>query len=81
MVPGQIYTFEQLLGTLNVIVNQRMTVVVVGEGEEKGLFVHAPIAPTPECLRLMAELEERFGPVKHIVLPTTAVEHKVSQVK
>jgi len=77
VVPGQIYTFEQLLGTLNVIVNQRMTVVVVGEGEEKGLFVHAPIAPTPECLRLMAELEERFGPVKHIVLPTTAVEHKV----
>ncbi len=39
--------------------------------------MHAPVAPTPECVRLVRELEERHGPVRHIVLPTTAVEHKI----
>eukprot|EP00242_Pyramimonas_sp_CCMP2087_P009106 CAMPEP_0198205430 /NCGR_PEP_ID=MMETSP1445-20131203/8967_1 /TAXON_ID=36898 /ORGANISM="Pyramimonas sp., Strain CCMP2087" /LENGTH=357 /DNA_ID=CAMNT_0043877739 /DNA_START=697 /DNA_END=1770 /DNA_ORIENTATION=- len=47
-----------------------MTVIVLKDGS---LFVHAPVAPTIECLRLVDEL----GPVKYVVLPTTAVEHKV----
>ena len=37
------------------------------------LFVHAPIAPTDECVTMLKEL----GEVKYIVLPVTAVEHKV----
>ena len=40
------------------------------------LFVYAPVAPTPECLRLLRESEEEHGEVLHIVLPTVAVEHK-----
>lgn len=37
-----------------------------------GLWVHAPVAPTDECVRLVKEL----GPVEYIVLPTYAYEHK-----
>ncbi|KAK3288618.1 hypothetical protein CYMTET_3916 [Cymbomonas tetramitiformis] len=47
-----------------------MTVIVLKSG---GLWVHAPVAPTRECLRVLDEL----GPVEFVVLPTTAVEHKV----
>jgi hypothetical protein len=39
-----------------------------------GLWVHAPVAPTDECVRLIRELG---APVEHIVLPTFAYEHKV----
>ena len=42
----------------------------------KGLFVYAPVAPTQECLDLLQELVELHGEVRHIVLPTVAVEHK-----
>ena len=42
----------------------------------EGLFVYAPVAPTEECLELLRELEEQHGAVRHIVLPTVAVEHK-----
>jgi hypothetical protein len=38
-----------------------------------GLWVHAPIAPTDECVRLVKELG---APVEYIVLPTFAYEHK-----
>lgn len=44
-----------------------MTAVKLDEG---GLWVHAPVAPTEECVRLVEELEEE---VRYIVLPTTAV--------
>jgi hypothetical protein len=47
-----------------------MTVVRLEAG---GLWVHAPVAPTGECVRLLNEL----GQVEHIVLSTTAFEHKV----
>eukprot|EP00959_Pyramimonas_sp_CCMP1952_P470433 9496638-Pyramimonas_sp.AAC.1 len=70
IIPNKIYVFEQVFGLLDVIVNIRMTVIILKDG---GLFVHAPVAPTRECLRLVDEL----GPVKYVVLPTTAVEHKV----
>lgn len=47
-----------------------MTVIRLKQG---GLWCHAPVAPTEECVRLLDEL----GEVKYIVLPTTALEHKV----
>lgn len=50
-----------------------MTVLKLDSG---GLFAYAPVAPTPECLRLLSELEAVHGPVRHILLPTLAVEHK-----
>ncbi|CAJ1442755.1 unnamed protein product [Effrenium voratum] len=42
----------------------------------RALFVYAPVAPTDECIRLLRELEEQYGEVAYIVLPTVAVEHK-----
>lgn len=51
-----------------------MTVVALKGG---GLWVYGPIAPTKECVRLLRELEQKYGKVKYIVLGTYAVEHKV----
>lgn len=36
--------------------------------------MHAPVAPTAECVALLEELK---APVEHIVLPTTLFEHKI----
>lgn len=75
IVKDTIWTFDQCQGILHVIVPIRMTVIRMEEG---GLWVYAPIAPTPECLRLMCNLEAKWGPVKHIILPTVSgIEHKV----
>ncbi|MEO0541203.1 MAG: DUF4336 domain-containing protein [Cyanobacteria bacterium P01_A01_bin.105] len=75
VVEESIWTFDQLQGTLYVVVPVRMTVVRLAAG---GLLVYAPVAPTPECLDLMTELVNRHGDVKYIVLPTvTGIEHKV----
>ena len=73
-MPGKIWALEQLQGTLDVLVNSRMTVVKLQGG---GLFCFCPLAPTQELMGLMRGLESAHGPVRHIVLPTTAVEHKV----
>ena len=72
--PGRMWFFEQKQGIglgLNVSVNVRMTVIKLKTG---GLWVHAPVAPTQECIALLAELD---APVEHIVLPTTLFEHKI----
>lgn len=74
VVPGELWTFEQKQGILYIHVPIRMTVYRMTT--QRGLFVYAPVAPTPECLRLLRELEEEHGEVLHIVLPTVAVEHK-----
>ncbi|KAM3411731.1 hypothetical protein ACQJBY_003409 [Aegilops geniculata] len=72
-VKGSVWLFEQeqALGFSSVSTNTRMTVVKLRSG---GLWVHAPIAPTKECIQLIKELG---APVEHIVLPTFAYEHKV----
>ncbi|PHU19649.1 hypothetical protein BC332_10800 [Capsicum chinense] len=62
---------EQALGFSSVSTNIRMTVIKLKSGE---LWVHAPIAPTKECIQLVKELGY---PVKYIVLPTFAYEHKI----
>jgi len=74
VVPDKIWTFDQKFGILNVQVPVRMTVVKLSSG---GLFVYNPVAATPECLDMMKELVKQYGPVKHIVLGTVAIEHKV----
>ncbi|KAF7000798.1 hypothetical protein CFC21_016613 [Triticum aestivum] len=72
-VKGSVWLFEQeqALGFSSVSTNTRMTVVRLRSG---GLWVHAPIAPTKECIQLIKELG---APVEHIVLPTFAYEHKI----
>ncbi|KAB1211490.1 hypothetical protein CJ030_MR6G013232 [Morella rubra] len=72
-VKGCIWLFEQeqALGFSSVSTNIRMTVIKLKSG---GLWVHAPIAPTEECIQLVKELG---APVEYIVLPTFAYEHKI----
>lgn len=48
-----------------------MTVIKLKSGR---LWIHAPIAPTKECMRLLAEIK---SPVEFIILPTYAYEHKI----
>jgi len=70
-----IWTFDQIQGIFYVVVPIRMTVVKL---EKVGLLVYAPVAPTPECIRLVNELVTVHGEVKYIILPTiSGVEHKV----
>ncbi|XP_073004838.1 uncharacterized protein [Typha latifolia] len=72
-VKGCIWLFEQeqALGFSSVSTNIRMTVIKLKSG---GLWIHAPIAPTKECIQLLKELD---APVEYIVLPTFAYEHKI----
>ena len=75
VVRETVWTFDQIQGIFYVVVPIRMTVVKLDGG---GLLVYAPIAPTPECLRLVNELVAQYGDVKYIILPTiSGVEHKV----
>ncbi|KAL3157286.1 hypothetical protein ABBQ38_001518 [Trebouxia sp. C0009 RCD-2024] len=70
---GRLWLFEQeqTLGGSNVTTVIRMTVLKLNSGN---LWVHAPVAPTRECVRLVKELGL---PVEFIVLPTFAYEHKI----
>src|SRR6476619_388187 len=75
VVKNTIWTFDQVQGILYVVVPIRMTIVNLEAG---GLLIYAPIAPTPECIRLVNELVANHGDVKYIILPTVSgVEHKV----
>uniref|UniRef100_A0A7S4DZV4 DUF4336 domain-containing protein n=1 Tax=Lotharella globosa TaxID=91324 RepID=A0A7S4DZV4_9EUKA len=73
VVPGQVWTFEQMHGAINILVNMRMTVLKV----KGGLLVYSPVAPTKDVMEKVKELESVHGPVKYILLPTQAAEHKV----
>ena len=74
-VGPKVWAFDQMIGIYYVQVPIRMTAVAREGG---GLLVYAPIAPTRECLSLMQELIDEYGPVKDIILPSVAVEHKVN---
>ena len=74
LIPGQLWSFEQLQGIFYVAVPIRMTVARV----RGGLMLYAPVAPTAELLAGLRDLEARFGPVRTIVLPTASgLEHKL----
>jgi hypothetical protein len=67
------WSFEQpqSLAFSNVHVNIRMTITKLSCG---GLLVYNPIAPTQECMDLLAALDT---PVKYIILGSAAYEHKI----
>lgn len=74
LIPGQVWSFEQLQGVYYVAVPIRMTVLKLREG----LLVYAPVAPTAEVRRALAALEASHGPVRTIVLPSSSgLEHKL----
>ena len=73
LVPGHIWSFEQLQGVFFVAVPIRMTAVKL----KAGLLLYAPVAATAECIALVRELEAEHGPVLSIVHPTSSgLEHK-----
>ncbi|MFB2982469.1 DUF4336 domain-containing protein [Microseira sp. BLCC-F43] len=75
VIKDTVWTFDQLQGIFYVVVPIRMTVVKLSQG---GLLIYAPVAPTPECIRLVKELVAQHGDVKYIILPTiSGLEHKV----
>lgn len=73
VVPGQVWTLDQIFGTFYVHVPIRSTVLKVAGG----LLVYAPVAATKECLQQVKSLEAIHGPVRWIILTSKAVEHKV----
>jgi Domain of unknown function (DUF4336) len=75
IVPNTIWTHDQIQGIVNVNVPVRQTVVRLRDG---GLWVHNPIAPTPQLLQMMRRLVQKCGLMKHIVLGTVALEHKAT---
>ncbi|GET37347.1 DUF4336 domain-containing protein [Microseira wollei] len=75
VIKDTVWTFDQLQGIFYVVVPIRMTVVKLSKG---GLLIYAPVAPTPECIRLVKELVAQHGEVKYIILPTiSGLEHKI----
>jgi hypothetical protein len=74
LVPGRVWSFEQLHGIWYVAVPIRMIVVKVDEG----LLLYAPLPPTAELLAGLRRLEAMHGPVLSIVLATSSgLEHKL----
>lgn len=74
LIPGRVWSLEQLHGIWYVAVPIRMTVLRV----EGGLLLYAPLPPTRELLADLHGLEEHYGPVISIVLGTSSgLEHKL----
>ena len=75
LIPGQVWSLEQLQGLYYVAVPIRLTVVKVSGG----LMLFNPLPPTKELLENLSRLISAHGPVKTIVLPTASgLEHKIS---
>jgi hypothetical protein len=74
IVPGNIWTFDQKFGIFDVQIPLRMTVVKLSDG---GLFLYNPVAATPQCLDMLKSLINDHGPLRHIVVGSVALEHKV----
>lgn len=75
VVKDTVWTFDQYQGIFYVVVPIRMTVIRL---QPTGLLVYSPVAPTPECIRMVRSLEADHGPVRYIVeSTTTGIEHKV----
>jgi len=78
IVPDTIWTHDQIQGVVNVNVPVRQTVVRLSKSAGGGLFIYNPIAPTPQVLKMIRALEDKHGPVRHLVLGTVALEHKAT---
>ena len=78
LIPSTLWTFDQIQGVVNVNVPVRMVVIKLGNDAGGGLWVHNPLAPTPQLLAYIRHLETLHGPVRHVVLGTVALEHKAT---
>ena len=71
-VPGQLHALCQPFALPGADI--RLRCVVARLPAIGGLLLVSPVAPTPECLDLLAGLA-RGGQVEHIVLPSASPEH------
>jgi len=78
IIPGQIWTHDQIQGVVNVNVPVRQTVIKLSEAAGGGLWIHNPVAPTQQALGMVRKLEKEHGPVRHIILASAALEHKAT---
>ena len=65
------------LTILNIISNSIYN-VQLSPAAGGGLWIHNPLAPTPQLIQQIRTLEQTHGPVRHIVLGTVALEHKAT---
>ena len=74
IVPGQIWSLEQIQGLYYVAVPIRMTLIKMNDG----LMIINPLTPTKELVNLLNRLVSIHGEIKTIVLPTASgLEHKI----
>ena len=74
LIPGQLWSLEQLQGVYYVAVPVRLTIAKV----PGGLMLVNPLPPTGEVRQAIASLEQQHGSVLSIVLPTASgLEHKL----
>lgn len=74
LVPGAVWALEQVQGVIYVHVPVRCLIVELSAC----LLCYGGVAPTTEMLRLLHELEmRRDKQVEAIILPSTAIEHKL----
>ncbi|KAL3803941.1 hypothetical protein ACHAW5_001718 [Stephanodiscus triporus] len=78
VVDGSMWTMDQIQGVVNVNVPVRMVVVKLSSASGGGLWIHNPLAPTPQLLSYVRDLASIHGPVRHIVLGSVALEHKAT---
>lgn len=76
LVADNLWTLDQKFGILDVQVPLRMVVIRLSPASGGGLWIYNPIAATQECLSQIRALETQYGPVKHLVLGSVAIEHK-----
>mmetsp|Transcript_34849 Transcript_34849/g.35015 ORF Transcript_34849/g.35015 Transcript_34849/m.35015 type:complete len:559 (-) Transcript_34849:195-1871(-) len=78
VIPETMWTMDQIQGIVNVNVPVRETIVKLSDKAGGGLLVYNPVAPTPQHLKLLKNLTDTHGPVRHILLGTVALEHKAT---
>lgn len=78
LIPDTLWTFDQIQGVVNVNVPVRMVVIKLSNAAGGGLWIHNPLAPTPQLVAYIRHLETLHGPVRHVVLGTVALEHKAT---
>ena len=75
IVKNNVWSFDQLQGVYYVAVPIRLTVIKVSGG----LMLFNPLPPTTELIKGIKQLEDIYGPVLTIVLPTSSgLEHKIA---
>lgn len=77
LIPGAVWALEQVQGVIYVHVPVRCMIVELSTC----LLCYGGVAPTSEMLHLLHELEAQRGKqVEAIILPSTAIEHKLFTV-